>query len=200
MRLDLHCEAVVHAGSPDQLAAREYARCDTGKAGGEEFEAIQNLAYRASAVAPGRVEIDPAAGIAQVPGAGTLENTARRLIELGGEAAQFCGEGELAARDLSEIAGAQHNALRHVRPVHQIDRDGGIVVAPAVEIVLGERIGRQRALHIEVRDGEPELALDRGRGEARRRLVGDGIEDEIAVEIGKAHYHAVAAIHPPAAA
>jgi len=69
-----------------------------------------------------------------------------------------------------------------------------------VKIVLSERNGRQRALHTGGRDGKPELSLDGGRRESRRCLASYGIEDEIAVEIGRAYYHAVAAIHTAEAA
>ena len=92
----------------------------------------------------------------------------------------------IAARNLAEIAGAQNDALGHVHPFHQIDYDGGIIIAAAMEIVLGKRVGGQRALHIEVRDREAKLTFDGGCREPRRRLVGDGIEDEIAVKIGEA--------------
>ncbi|MEI9932796.1 MAG: hypothetical protein WDM89_20240 [Rhizomicrobium sp.] len=95
---------------------------------------------------------------------------------------------------------AHQHALIRRRPVHAPDFDGRIVVEPRGEIVLVQRIRRQRAHHGEIVDREAKRRLHLARGEAAGGFVGEAIERERHIVIGEALRHAIAAHDLPAPA
>ena len=169
MRLRLDSKAGVGARRPRDFAAAEDAGCERADPAGGEVEIADDARDRPAAVVRRRAEIDLTAGVAKLPGVGPLEHAACALVELCRKPAELGREGGLAARDIAEKARPQDHALRHILPVDPHDRDGRVVIEPGVQIILRDGRRRERAVHIEVRNGEPELVLDGGRGDLRSR-------------------------------
>src|SRR5690606_11435308 len=119
------------------------------------------------------------------------------VVEPGRKAAKLGGICSLAARHLTEKARAQDHALRSVLPIDPHDDDRRVVIEPRTEIVLGDRGRGKRAVHIEVRDGKPELVLDGGCREPGCRLVSHAFDPEIPIVIGEAENGAVLPFNPP---
>ncbi len=186
MRLDLDGEVDIRARAPDEASAREHAARQTVEPGRGEIERADDLRDCACAMPSVGREVDRAVRVAELPGTGSLKDAPGSLIQPRGEPAQLGGEGERAARNLAEGAGAQDDALRDVLSVDEKNRYACVVIASGIEIGLGDRRRAQRALHIEVGDRKPKLVFDRARRKAAGRLIDHPIEGEIAVMIGEA--------------
>ena len=74
----------------------------------------------------------------------------------------------------------------------------GVVEEAGGEVVLVEAVVAERALHLEVVDGEADGVLDLARGEAGGGREGGAVEGEVAVVVGEAEHGAVAARDAPA--
>ena len=146
----------------------------------------------------GSVEVDGAAGIAEVGVAAVLEEPALGLLQVVGEAAHLGGEGGAGAAHLAERARAHQHALVGVLPVDAPDLDGGIVEEAGGEVVLVEAVGAERAVDLQVVDGEADRVLDLAGGEAGGGGEGGAVEGEVAVVVGEAEPRAVAAGEAPA--
>ena len=116
----------------------------------------------AGAAEGGIVEIDAAAGIAEVGVAARLEEAALGLLQVMREAAHFGGEGGAGAAHLAQRAGAHQHALVGVGPVDAPDFDRGIVVEAGGEVVLVEAVGFEGGGDFQVVDGQAECVLDFG--------------------------------------
>src|SRR6185312_9541132 len=196
--LDLVGAAGVGAGGESDEAARE-------PAGGEGGEARSGDEARgwggedSAGAAEGRVvEIDAAAGVAEVGVAGGLVEAALGLLQVVGEAAHLRREGGAGAAHLAEAAGAHQHALVGVGPVDAPDLDDGIVVEAGGEVVLVEAIGLEGGGDLQVVHGEAQRVLDLAGCEAGGGLEGGAVEGEIAVVVGKAELRAVVAGDAPA--
>jgi hypothetical protein len=146
----------------------------------------------------GIVEVDAAAAIAKIGVAAILVEAALGLLQVVREAAHLGGEGEARAAHLAERAGTHQHALVGVGPVDAPDFDGGVIVEARGEVVLAERVGAQRARHLQVVDGQADSILDVGGGEARSGLEGGAVEGEVAIVVGEAEAGAVGARQTPA--
>ena len=135
---------------------------------------------------------------AEVGVAGVLEQATLRLLEIVGKAAHLRGEGGAGAAHLAEAARAHQHALVRIGPVDPPDLDGRIVEEPGGEVVLVEAVGAERALHLQVVDGEADGVLDLGGGEAGGGGERGAIEGEVAVVIGEALHQAVTPRQAPA--
>ena len=142
----------------------------------------------AGALEGGIGEVDGAAGIAEVGVAAVLEEPALGLLQVVGKTAHLGGEGRAGAAHLADAAGAHQHALGRVLPVDAPDLDGGIVEQAGGEVVLVEAVGAQRALDLQVVDGEADRVLDLGGGEAGGGGEGGGVEGEVAIVVGEAQH------------
>jgi hypothetical protein len=114
--------------------------------------------------------------------------------------AHLRAEMRLPARHLAEIAVAHQHALFRRLPVDTKDLDHGIVVESGGEVVLVQPIGPKRALDVETVHGKADRAGDFRAGEAAGRLEIGAVEVQIAVVVGEAELHPIAARHAPARA
>src|SRR6185369_13482676 len=74
----------------------------------------------------------------------------------------------------------------------------GIVEEAGGEVVLVEAVGAERALDLQVVDGEADRVLDLAGGEAGGGSEGGAVEGEIAIVVGEAEHLPVAAGDAPA--
>ena len=184
--LDLLGAAGVGAGGEGDEAAREPAGGEGGEARGGE-EARAGRGEDGAGAAEGRVvEIDAAAGVAEVGVAARLVEAALGLLQVVGEAAHLRGEGGAGAAHLAEGAGAHQHALRRVGPVDAPDLDAGVVVEAGGEIVLVEAVGLEGGGDLQVVDREAERVPDLAGREAGGGLEDGAVEGEVAVVVGEA--------------
>ena len=118
------------------------------------------------------VEVDAAAGVAELGVAGVLEGAPDGLVQHVRERAHLGDEGEPAAADLADGAAAHQHALADGAPVHPPDLDLGVVPAAVEDVGLGDGVRGQHALGLLRVDREVGAAPDLRGGEAGLGLVG----------------------------
>ena len=166
--------------------------------GGGELAQARGGEDGAGAAERGIVEIDGAAGIAEVGIAAGLEQPALGLLQIVGEAAHLGGEGGAGAADLAEGAGAHQHALAVSAQLTRQISMAASSKRPAARSSSLRRSDFRAEETSRLSTERPSGVLDLAGGEAGGGLEGGAVEDEVAVVVGEAEGGAVVARHAPA--
>ena len=144
-----------------------------------------------------QVQVHPTGAIAQHRRAMAVIDPALHLVQPFRKAAQFGMKGPARPRDLAQAAAKHQHPLRHGFPVHQPALHLGAVIAPGLDIRLGDRQRRQRPHRLAIVHRQAGGLLQGLGGQPAISLEADPGKAQIAVMVGKAQHKAIAPRHCP---